>query len=134
MGSKASYRVDVDIEAAAAGVPIVTVGDRFTGTAFLTPGAELKLNELRVELVWRAHGKGSPDEGVVGKTVPPTKQLAAGQEVEIPFEFQVPDTGPISWDGEYVKLNWMVRIYLDIPWAIDDEESFPLLVLPRSEE
>jgi sporulation-control protein spo0M len=131
MGSKATYSLDLDVETRAAGVPILRVGDRVTGTARITPNQDIKLNSVAVKLLWKAHGKGSSEEGVVEEFSPPrTKSLAGGQETSLPFDFALPMDGPVSYDGEYVKISWLLRVYLDIPWAIDDEEDFPLLVLP----
>lgn len=134
MGDKASYGIDLDIADEAAGVPILRVGDSFQGTATVTTKADVKLNSVEVQLLWKAHGRGSGNEGVVDRKTPPDKELSAGRELKIPFSFTVPLDAPVSYDGEYVKISWFLRTYLDIPWAIDDEESYPLLVLPRFEE
>lgn len=134
MSSKAVYALDMDVEDQAAGVPIVRILDRLQGTARVQARSEIKLNHLAVQLMWKAHGKGSSDEGVVSEIKPPHIQhLAPGREESIPFEFVIPGDAPLSYDGEYVKITWYLRIYLDIPWAVDDEESFPLLVLPAFE-
>jgi hypothetical protein len=133
MGAKARYAIDVEVEHRAADVPILRVGEQLQGKALVTPTADMKVNSVEVQLMWKAHGRGSANEGIVAKATTPDKELRADREVSIPFDFQVPVDAPVSYDGEYVKISWFLRTYLDIPWAIDDEESFPLLVLPRFE-
>lgn len=135
MGSKAEYSIDLDVEDQAAGIPILRSGDRLRGTATVRARDDLKLNSLAVQLVWKAHGKGSSEEGVVDETRPEHLQgLTAGREEQVSFELVLPGDAPLSYDGEYVKVTWFLRIYLDIPWAVDDEECYPLLVLPNVEE
>lgn len=115
------------------GVPVLRVGETIAGKVTVTAPDEIKLNALTVALVWMAHGKGNTDSIELGKVDTGIKLLEAGRSKELTFSFTVPENGPVSYEGEYVKISWSIRVYLDIPWAIDDQDDFPLLVRPRED-
>ncbi|MBI4676430.1 MAG: hypothetical protein HY748_02485 [Elusimicrobia bacterium] len=57
--------------------------------------------------------------------------LRAGGKADVPFSFEVPQEGPVSYDGKLLCIVWEVRVHVDVPWATDIEESFPVAPPPR---
>jgi len=44
---------------------------------------------------------------------------------------RVPAGGPVSFQGRYVKMDWMVRVRVDIPIWRDKVLELPFIVTPR---
>jgi hypothetical protein len=122
------FRLNVDVEDEGLGVPLLRVGEEITGSL----EAEGELQGLSVELLWQAHGKGSPESHVLST-------VTAGPPQSGPwsthFTFRIPDTGPLSYDGENVKVAWFLQAKADTGalFGGGHQEKYPLLVMPRSE-
>ena len=126
MSQSIQFRLHVDVEDAGLGVPLLRVGEALQGTL----EADGDLQGLQLELLWQGHGKGSPETHVV-------ETVTAGPPSSGPwstsFTFRIPDPGPLSYDGENVKVSWFLRAKAHGP-SEREEQKFPLLVMPRSEE
>lgn len=68
---------------------------------------------------WRTEGRGRRDAHDAV-----TVRLDAGGGAEWPVDGEVripiPAEGPVSFDGELVRIVWELRIRLDIPWGRDE--------------
>lgn len=129
MSEPIRFRMNVEVEDAGLGVPLLRVGEEVTGTV----EAEGELQGLSVELLWQAHGKGTPESHVMDtvNAGPPSSGPWSTR-----FTFRVPDTGPLSYDGENVKVSWFLQVKArtGAMFGGGQEEKYPLLVMPRSEE
>lgn len=109
----------------------IAAGGEVTGRlAFAHPPHEKLAKVKAVTIELRASVSGSGDrESVVGaKAVLHQGPVTLG---ELPFRLRVPATGPVSFQGRYVKIVWEVIAELDIPWAIDPKAVQPVVVTPR---
>lgn len=131
-GDKAEYEVEFEDAIEVAGIPAFEVGDEVRGRVKVTPKSDLKLNSLKIQLKWTASGKGNTNTGVSDERVDSqVTELRGGMPYEADFSLQLGAEGPLSYDGKVTNIAWSLNIYLDIPWGVDDEHGFPMLVVSR---
>jgi hypothetical protein len=83
--------------------------------------------KLEVLCRWRVEGKGRKHEEIVDLEI----DVAPGPEVTIPFDFEIPLLGPLSYDGKLFRIVWEIMVRADLPLAFDAEETKPFTVRPR---
>src|SRR5438105_294430 len=86
-------------------------GERVTGHATWSGGKEPRT--FQVICRWRIEGKGRKREEVVD---------TAGGGSQIAFDFAIPGSGPLSYDGKLFRIVWEIVARADIPWAPNEEE------------
>ncbi len=103
-------------------------GEPIRGTATIEVNRDFSCDRVVIEHHWKTHGKGNRQEGPKNKVEFPAAEFRAGQRQHFPFQFTAP-SGPPSYHGTYLNIDHYVRIYADIPWAIDPkyEEDYTLL-------
>jgi sporulation-control protein spo0M len=97
-------------------------GDRVTGHAAWSSSGGKEPRNVQVICRWRIEGKPRRKEEVIDK--------ASGGH-EVPFNFQIPRDGPVSYDGKLFRIVWEIVATADIPFALDEEEVKSFLVRPR---
>jgi hypothetical protein len=83
--------------------------------------------KLEVLCRWRVEGKGSKHEEIIDLEI----DVAPGPQVTIPFDFEIPLVGPLSYDGKLFRVIWEIVVRADLPFAFDAEEIKPFTVRPR---
>lgn len=78
---------------------------------------------VRVMLEYYTEGRGDEDRRAVA-----TKNLTATEEGDASFEFKLPTGGPVSYNGDLIRVIWQVRVLCDLPWASDSEETAVITV------
>lgn len=85
---------------------------------------------IHVALRYKTEGRGTEE----GDTVAEMEQDIDGDSSFttpwLPFEFVVPSDGPVSYEGNLIRLLWAITVELDIPWARDEESFEPIWVVP----
>jgi hypothetical protein len=120
----ASDLIEIELEATT-----VEARGRIAGVVRL-PSADGKLEKakrLSVKVVCRIHGSGN-EERIEDPLEFQEGPFAPGHELR--FESTL-SKGPLSWQGKYVKVDWFVRVELDVPWALDPHREQPFLVVPK---
>jgi hypothetical protein len=84
-----------------------------------------------VALGWRTEGRGDVDSDRVAEWREAGRTVFAGEVVRVPFTFEIPGDGPVSYDGKLIRVIWEVRVRVDLPWAVDEKAEFPFRVRPR---
>jgi len=59
-------------------------------------------------------------------------ELAAGQRIETPIRIVVPRHGPVTYVGEHVRFDWLVRLRVDVPLWRDRVAELPFVVVPQA--
>lgn len=70
-------------------------------------------------------GRGSTDTVTVYEQTiadPPIEGTAA-------FDFIVPVDSPCTYDGRLIRVRWRVEVRLDLPWAMDERDEAPFVVV-----
>lgn len=106
----------------------VEVGSTLKGQASWTPDKESKPRAVCVSLGWRTEGRGNRKEGTCDETE--RSDITPGSTVTLPFEFQVPLEGPVSYDGKLMKIIWEITVRVDLPFARDEIERKEIRVVP----
>lgn len=114
------------------GLYVVAAGD----TLRLELSVETDSNiHCRNVLCWagcKIHGSGSEEKVTVLDWHPILEgDFNAGMVINRTLEVKVPASGPVSFQGRYVKMDWMVRVRVDIPVWRDKVLELPFIVTPR---
>lgn len=110
----------------------IEAGGVVTGRLIVRPDAAVKVQGSSVSLQWRTEGRGDKESRAVATVdLGALGELGPMQERSFPFEFRVPEEGPMSYDGKLVRILWEVKAHLDVPWAVDEREAFPVRVIAR---
>lgn len=80
----------------------------------------------------KVHGSGSEEKvAVLDWHSILEGDFNAGLVLNRTLDVRIPDTGPVSFQGRYVKMDWMVRVRVDIPIWRDKVLELPFIVTPR---
>ncbi len=85
-------------------------GETLAGSYYLIDFAEDAIDAVEVSVMWRTEGKGTEDFGVHAFW---RRSLQNGDWIDprIPGRFSVPlPSSPLSYEGELVKILWVVRV------------------------
>jgi hypothetical protein len=117
------------------------------GRVRLTPAKPLDIRAASASLVgmerWKhaettTDGQGHATTRIVTSTaeIPGTSipllgatSLAGGETREIPFALAVPGLGPASLDADVCRLDWILRVSLDVPGGFDASVEVPVRIL-----
>lgn len=97
-------------------------GERVSGRAVWSSGGE-PAQTLEVVCGWRIEGRVKRRETIVGRV---EADAGARSEVVLPFEFEIPLAGPLTYDGKLFRITWEVDA-----GAGRDVQSKPFTVVPR---
>jgi hypothetical protein len=109
------------------GVP-VPAGDEIRGIVTVEADDDVTADALIVECRTRASGWGNTNVTSAGKDVIASGvRVSAGTSEEFPFAVRAPD-GPLTFSGQLIQLDQLVRARADIAWTIDPkfEERYEL--------
>lgn len=101
-------------------------GDAITGKVRVRVEKPTRCNGLMIFQAWYTHGKGNESEGHHDVLHLFEGDWGAGVH-EYPFEFEA-QSGPYTYHGRYLNLDWYLLARADVPWAFDpkDEQDFTL--------
>jgi len=108
-------------------------GDPVRGTLAIRAHGDVEANGVKIRLFWRTHGKGNRDTGGEMTSGSGPLRLGPGDTEEVPFDFVMPP-GPVTCDGHFVSVAWVLRAELDVSWARDPNTELDLVVLPAPPE
>jgi hypothetical protein len=98
-------------------------GEHLKGS--VTWSAEGGKTPRKMEVVcrWRIEGRGRSREEIVDS--------AESSGTVIPFDFEIPKEGPLSYDGQLLRIIWEIVASADIPMARDQTEVVVFTVVAR---
>ncbi len=106
----------------------VRVGDTLSGRAEWNSDRGKEPRKILVQLRWRLSGKGTSQEQSVCEVV--EAEIGGRSQLTIPFAFDVPFFGPLTYSGTLFSVAWEVAARVDLPLAIDEKDSQPVTVRP----
>ncbi len=107
-------------------------GGVVSGLLVLRPEKDVSVQASSVSLHWRTEGRGDVDSSEVSKVdLGALGNLSPRDERRFAFELPIHPDGPISYDGKLIRVIWEVRVHLDVPWAWDKRQVFPVRVVSR---
>ncbi len=97
-------------------------GDHLRGQAgWSSEGREPR--KIEVICRWRVEGKGRRVEKIVN--------TASRKQITVPFEFNIPVLGPLTYDGKLFRLVWEIVANADMPFALDERDTKSFIVRAR---
>ena len=106
--------------------PVTECGDVVSGEVSWDAGSGV-LRGVEVSLSFATDGSAAPrDTGGPEPVQVERTNAGVGR-----FDIQVPDRGPITFEGRTMAVAWTVEARLDVPSAPDTRVSTPVTVLPR---
>src|SRR5262245_12969667 len=87
------------------------------GEVVVTVHEAVETQALQVQVGWFTHGRGTRSRKIVIERVLFSGDLNAG-EMRFPFAISLP-TGPLTFHGENINVEWFAAATVDLPWAID---------------
>ncbi len=114
---------------------IAEVGGSFRGRLIRTPMLDDRdepsshgVREIRVNLFHHTEGRGDRDRTDLPEVAFP---VDANGRADAHFELPVPPFGPISYDGNLIRVLWGVQARVDVKLRLDKTVTIQVLVIPR---
>ena len=107
------------------------VGDLVKGRVSIDAPVATKTKKITVDLNWKTEGRGNQNKDTVDSVTIHEGELYDGAMINSEFELKLPDDGPVTYDGHYIRIVWAVVVRIDIPWATDVFEHTEITVLPQ---
>lgn len=80
------------------------VGSELKGSCIWTPDTQEKDKALKLTIGWRSEGRGDVDKEILHETeIKPSERTY--------FKCKIPIAGPISYDGQLLRIIWEIAIY-----------------------
>ncbi len=103
-------------------------GENVRGRAeWISGGKEPR--KIEVVCRWRITGRANKNEEIIDMKI--EDNIASRNQITIPFEFAIPISGPLSYEGKEFSIIWEIVMTADLPFAFDEEEAKPFTVRPR---
>ncbi|HEY8183986.1 MAG TPA: hypothetical protein VII32_17205 [Thermoanaerobaculia bacterium] len=103
-------------------------GDSIRGRAeWVSSGKEPR--KIEVVCRWRITGRANKNVEVIETKT--EDNIAARNQITIPFEFPISIAGPLSYEGKQFNIVWEIVATVDLPMAFDEEETKVFTVRPR---
>lgn len=109
----------------------VPPGGKLKGYLQVTPNEHFNCRRIWGEFGYYDKGVGTPNENRLESVILHEGEMLKGSTIKEGFSFQAPLIGPVSYEGEYVKIVWFLRIRVDIPFWFDDRREYNFKVIPR---
>ena len=103
-------------------------GEAVSGKVHVTANKDVASNGVKVEVLWRTHGRGNRAGETLDTISISGEQLPAGHRRSYTFSFKAPD-GPLTYHGRYLNVDQYIRARVDIPWAFDPKAEVEYILL-----
>jgi hypothetical protein len=108
---------------------VVRPGGRVTGHVEVRSDDGCTVRRLVLRSEWRTHGRGTRNTGDVEEQVLAEQLIVRRGDVEqLPFAVDIPETGPLTYHGELVNVDWYIRATADLAWRRDPTAEAEVLV------
>ncbi len=113
--------------------PDVKAGGQLTGTLVWTSEQQKMPKGAIATIGWRTEGRGTVDQAKIQEIQLDPNRLGIGGAAPVPFQFQIPFEGPISYNGRLIRIIWELNVVIDLPglFTRDDKQTVVFQVLPR---
>lgn len=105
-------------------------GQTLRGVVNVEVDGQVNCNGLTLALTWRTHGRGNRDESGPDQITLYEGSWLPGEDLNYAFEIPLPASGPWTYHGEYVNVDWYLTARADIPWKLDPKAEEEILLVP----
>lgn len=111
----------------------IAAGESLSGTVIWQSDRNEIPKSATISIGWSTEGRGTRDRKTVNKLSLDPNQFAAAQGDAIPFSLDIPDAGPITYNGNLIRVIWELKILIDMPglFAHNDKQKWPFRVISR---
>lgn len=111
----------------------IVVGEAVSGKLIWHPDRNKMPKRGFILIVWYTEGRGTRDRQTVEKLRLDQNQLVLVQGGGIPFSLNVPDGGPITYNGTLIRVIWELQVVINMPGLLTRDEKLirPFQVIPR---
>lgn len=98
-------------------------GEALRGHLHVSVTEEVVCRGITIRLRWRTEGESHPDErddeelSLIDREL----SLIPGEPVVLPFELRIPTSGPVTYAGPSLTIEWQVCARVRVPWALDPQ-------------
>lgn len=104
-------------------------GGKVAGTVRVVVDSDVKCDGLEIRSVWRTHGRGNVDHGIIETVTAFSGKWSSGDSAEYRFELPIGQWPP-SYHGHYLNVDHYIEAQAKIPWAFDAKASESFLMRP----
>lgn len=108
------------------GMVALTRGQLLSGVVRIDAESPIKSRGVDVILLWQTSGKGTTTTKDAVRVRILDGPVPAGRS-EIAFNLDVP-LAPLTYMGTLLKVQWILRVRIDRPWALDQVEDQVILL------
>lgn len=109
----------------------VMPGETLEGEILLKPFEDVKCRGLWLEIGFWDRGQGTPNENRLLETKIHEGDLRKNQPFSYHLQFEIGPGAPPTYLGQSVKIEWFVRVRVDVPLWFDKRHEFFFNVLPH---
>jgi len=110
--------------------PYVQVGDTVHGSVEWRSSGTVP-RAIIIAAQWRTEGRGDVSRGKAGEMRAPYDPSSPLSGVPIPFAFTIPAEGPVSYDGNMLRIIWEITAQADLPMMPDEKGALAFRVAVR---
>lgn len=105
-------------------------GEAMAGVVKISAYEDFHCRRLTLIREWKTGGRGNhASGGEEGMIFADDTEFHAGETHEYPFRF-AGLLGPVSYQGNYLQIDWQLRAQVDIPLAVDVKREEKFLLVP----
>lgn len=109
----------------------VQPGETLQGELILESKEDINCRGVWIEIECKETGNGTNSYTRVHESKIFEGALRKDEQISHQISFQIPLGMPLTYAGQYVRFQWVVRLRIDIPLWFDPREEFEFTVLPR---
>ncbi len=85
----------------------VSPGQILRGDCYWQTNSDKEFQPATLKIGWRTEGRGSVDKDQF------SQKIKLASLVSVPFEYEIPLNGPLSYDGQLIRIIWEVVVQTD---------------------
>lgn len=106
----------------------VRAGETIGGQAVWNSDGGKQPRKISVGLRWVVSCRGEQRKNVIEEKT--EADIGERSVVPIPFNFHVPASGPLTYQGNLFSIEWEIFASADLPFASDEKEAATFVVGP----
>ena len=103
-------------------------GETVEATLWLTGNTNFTCKEITIDLIRRAHGRGNTSSKQIERISVYKGDIQDGEKLELNCQFTLPEA-PLTYHGQYLNVDWIVKANVDVAWAFDPKCEVDLVLL-----
>lgn len=115
----------------------VEAGGNLAGTLIWQNPENRTPKAASVSIHWYTEGRGTRNYKAAREISLDPEQLMSAKEREIPFSLEIPEDGPISYNGSLIRVIWELEVSISLSVSAasqqrQEQKQCQFSVIPRS--